>query len=114
MIYAFCALLGILVVAFALEPLFRQSDSLVYIDNLGETELEGLLQKKDSIYENMKDLEFEWKMGKLSEEDFHKLRDEYKMEAALVLDRIDFIEHGEDYNALVEKEVDAKRRGTKR
>lgn len=113
MIYVFCTILGILVVAFTLEPLFRQRDSLVYVDNLGETELESLLQKKDAIYENMKDLEFEWKMGKLSEEDFHKLRDEYKTEAALVLDRMDFIEHGEDYNALVEKEVDSKRRGAR-
>lgn len=113
MIYAFCALLGILIVGFTLEPLFRQRDSLIYIDNLGETELESLLQKKDAIYENMRDLEFEWKMGKLSEGDFQKLRDEYKAEAAAVLDRIDFIEHGEDYNALVEKEVETRRRETK-
>lgn len=114
MIYVFCALLGILVVVFTLEPLFRQGDSRVFIDNLGETELESLLQKKDAIYENMKDLEFEWKMGKLSEEDYQQLRDEYKAEAAQVLNRIDFIEHGEDYNALVEKEVEAQRRDMKR
>jgi hypothetical protein len=57
----------------------------------------------------MKDLEFEYKMGKLSEGDFQKLRDEFKSEAAAVLDRMDAIEHGEDYNALVEKEVEARR-----
>ncbi|MDD5541985.1 MAG: hypothetical protein PHX83_02330 [Acidobacteriia bacterium] len=109
MIYAFCAIVGVLVLGFTLQPLFQQSNESIYIDNLGETELESLLQKKEAIYENMKDLEFEWKMGKLSEEDFHKLRDEFKAEAAQVLDRIDFIEHSEDYNALVERELAAKR-----
>lgn len=109
MIYAFCAFLGIFVVGFTLAPLFQEKDAVVYVDNLGETELESLLQKKDAIYENMKDLEFEYKMGKLSEEDFQKLRDEYKAEAGIVLDRIDYIEHSEDYNALVEKEVASKR-----
>ena len=109
MIYICCAFLGIFVVGFTLAPLFQEKDAVVYVDNLGETELESLLQKKDAIYENMKDLEFEYKMGKLSEEDFHKLRDEYKAEAGIVFDRIDYIEHSEDYNALVEKEVTSKR-----
>lgn len=113
MIYLFCALLGIFVLGFTLAPLFGERDPQIYIDNLGETELESLLQKKEALYENMKDLEFEWKMGKLSEEDFHKLREEYKHEAALLLDRIDFVEHGEDYNALLDKELESKRRRLK-
>lgn len=113
MIYAFCALLGVFVLGFTLAPLFSERDPHIYIDNLGETELESLLQKKDAVYENLKDLELEWKMGKLSEEDFQKLREEYKHEAALLLSRIEFIEHGEDYNALLEKEVESKRRGLK-
>ncbi len=114
MVYAFCAILGVLVVGFTLEPLFREHEGLVYVDNLGETELESLLQKKEAIYENMKDLEFEYKIGKLSQEDYQKLRDEYQSEAASVLEQIDAIENSEEYNAQVEKEVEAKRRSGKR
>jgi UDP-galactopyranose mutase len=38
-----------------------------------ETELDRLLARKAVVYSNLKDLEFEYKMGRLSEGDYRRL-----------------------------------------
>jgi hypothetical protein len=54
--------------------------------------LKLLLRKKETIYENIKDLEFEYKMGKLSEEDYQRLRDDYSREAFEIMTRIESLQ----------------------
>ena len=56
-------------------PLFREPKAALDIDLLAETELDRLLDRKAVIYRNLKDLEFEYAMGRLSDADFHRLRD---------------------------------------
>jgi DNA-directed RNA polymerase subunit F len=58
----------------------------------GITSLKRLLRKKETIYENIKDLEFEYKMGKLSDEDFLRLRNDLSREAYEVMTQIDAIQ----------------------
>lgn len=58
----------------------------------GATSLKRLLRKKETVYENIKDLEFEYKMGKLSDEDFQRLRNDLSREAYEILARIDAIQ----------------------
>ena len=48
--------------------------------------------KKETIYENMKDLEFEYKMGKLAEEDYQRLRDDYSREAFEIISKIESVQ----------------------
>ena len=48
-----------------------------------------LEERKKNIYATIKDIEFDYEMGKLSEEDFQELRQRYKDEAIHVLKELD-------------------------
>ncbi len=48
-----------------------------------------LVARKESIYAAIKEIEFDHEMGKLSDEDFHALREQYKQEAVNLLKKID-------------------------
>jgi lipopolysaccharide biosynthesis regulator YciM len=74
---------------FIIEPFFRKKAADMYQDDYAETPLHSLLSRKDTIYVGIKDLEFDYSTGKLSEEDFNGLRAKYSMEAAEVLEEID-------------------------
>jgi hypothetical protein len=63
-----------------------------------------LLERKEATYENLRDLSFEYKAGKLSESDYAVQRASLEDEAAAILAEIDSIEKA---RALV-------RRGTRR
>lgn len=51
-----------------------------------------LLERKQTIYTAIKDIEFDYQMGKLSEADFKELRQQYKDEAVGLLRRIDHMQ----------------------
>ena len=85
-------------------PLFAKGDSLESAV-LEETEWDLLQRKKDVTLGNIQDLDFEYKCGKLSEEDYKSLRAELAAEAAKVLDDIDEIEASHDLDALIRREV---------
>src|SRR5262245_64117121 len=75
---------------FPYTTLFR---SILVGGSSGLLDLEGatsnlkkLLRRKETVYENIKDLDFEYKMGKLSDEDYNRLRNDYSNEA-YALDR---------------------------
>lgn len=51
-----------------------------------------LIERKEAIYAAIKDIEFDYQMGKLSEEDFQALRQQYKEEAVGLLKKIDQVQ----------------------
>jgi len=53
------------------------------------TKLDQLLERRDSIYDNLRDLRFEYRSGKYSEGDFEAMKMALENEAALVLAEID-------------------------
>lgn len=57
-----------------------------------KTRLEFLRERKDSIYGNLRDLNFEYRAGKYPEEDYVAQRAGLEEEAAQVLSEIDFLE----------------------
>ena len=75
------AILVSVVVVFILEPLFTRSDpeeKALLPDVTPQVHLE---QQRHIIYDNIKDLEFEYQAGKLSEEDYRRTRGDYLTEA---------------------------------
>jgi hypothetical protein len=69
-----------------------------------------LNQKKESIYANIKELDFEYEMGQLSEEDFSRIRQGYLSEAQQVVKAIDEVRIKEEIEELIESEVSDRRR----
>lgn len=57
-----------------------------------KTRLVYLYERKDVIYENLRDLNFEHKAGKFTEADFESMRASLESEAAGVLAEIDRLE----------------------
>ena len=51
--------------------------------------LDQLFERRDTIYDNLRDLRFEFRSGKYSEADFEAMKTSLENEAALVLAEID-------------------------
>lgn len=63
-----------------------------------------LIERKENIYAQIKDIEFDYQTGKLSETDFQGLRQQYKNEAIQILKQID----------SRQKQVRGRRKGSKK
>lgn len=53
------------------------------------TKLDQLLERRDTIYDNLRDLKFEHRAGKYSEGDYELMKNSLESEAALVLAEIE-------------------------
>ena len=112
MIYLFCGILGGAVLGAICIPLFRKEETLESAI-IEETEWDLLQRKKEVALGNIQDLDFEYKCGKLSEEDYRKIRSEMSAEAAQVFREIENIESEADLDALIRREISARKARTK-
>jgi hypothetical protein len=55
------------------------------------SKLDQLLERRDTIYDNLRDLRFEYRSGKYSEADYETMKSALETEAALVLAEIDHV-----------------------
>jgi len=55
----------------------------------GESGRELLLNEKDEVISSLKDIEMDYRMGKLSLQDYNQLRTDFERRAADVLKRLD-------------------------
>jgi rRNA maturation endonuclease Nob1 len=108
MIYLFCGILGSVILGSICIPLFRKDDTLESAI-IEETQWDLLQRKKEVILGNIQDLDFEYKCGKLSEEDYQKIRGEMSAEAAVVFQEIENIESQADLDALIRREINARK-----
>jgi hypothetical protein len=53
------------------------------------SKLDQLLEKRDTIYDNLRDLRFEYRSGKYSEGDYESMKSALEVDAAMVLGEID-------------------------
>ena len=108
MIYLFCGILSGAILGAICIPLFRKENTLESTI-IEETEWDLLQRKKEVVLGNIQDLDFEYKCGKLSEEDYRKTRGEMSAEAALVFQQIENIESSADLDALIRREISARK-----
>lgn len=79
--------LAVLTGLFVAYPLLQKRQQKVsFANNHRAEELEA---RKAEIYAAIKDIDFDFQMGKLSREDYDQLRGQYKSEAVGLLKRID-------------------------
>jgi lysine/ornithine N-monooxygenase len=109
MLWIACTAVVMIAGFYTLRPLFRESEGEMDIELLAETELDRLLSRKNVIYRNLRDLEFERKMGRLAESDFQQLAAGYKNEAASLLERIDQLNASENMDQVIEKDIAVRR-----
>ena len=108
MLYLLCGILGGAVLGTICIPLFKREETLESAI-IEETEWDLLQRKKEVVLGNIQDLDFEYKCGKLSEEDYRKIRGEMSSEAALVFQEIENIESQADLDALIRREISTRK-----
>ncbi len=57
-----------------------------------KTRLDYLLERKEQLYENLRDLNFEYRAGKYPEEDFQAQRAQLEHETAQLLAEIEYLQ----------------------
>lgn len=76
-------------VLFVGYPLFSKRYQAPLKGDMRVNDYQRLLSRRDMIYSAIKDLEFDYKTGKLSEEDYEELKSQYESEAVEILEKID-------------------------
>src|SRR5262249_47862375 len=89
MIIALACLIAIVIVAFVLGV--RPKDLPAPEP---ESPFKHLDDRKAAIYENLRDLQFEYRLGKLSDEDYQTTKKDLQKELAAVLAEVDRIRAG--------------------
>ena len=64
----------------------------VFASQRQKTRLDYLLERKEQLYENLRDLNFEYRAGKYPEEDFNAQRAQRENETATLLAEIDHLQ----------------------
>ncbi|MBZ5495802.1 MAG: hypothetical protein LAP85_05325 [Acidobacteriia bacterium] len=102
-------ILTVLMAIYVLMPLFKEPKGNLEVELLAETELDRLLNRKAVVYSNIKDLEFEYKMGRLGDADFHRLEAGFKAEAAEILQKLDHLGVEENLDEGLEQAIAARK-----
>jgi hypothetical protein len=73
------------------------------------TKLDQLMEQRDTIYDNLRDLRFEFRSGKYSEGDFEAMKIGLENDAALVLAEIDQVTEAQVRRPRGARATDAER-----
>ncbi len=109
MIVFIAILLTVLTFAFIVYPLFRQRWRSV--DLVKDEQWRELYSKRDTTYSMLKELEFDFRSGILTEEDYRDLEARYKRKAISILRDVDDLERGTNVEAEIERQVLELRQG---
>lgn len=78
----------------------------------GETEKENLTHRKNEILEALRDLEYDHKMRKVSDQDYSQLKESITKEAVDVMRKLDSLDKGSDRDATSEQQKHAAEQRT--
>jgi len=96
-------ILVVLIFAFVVYPLFKRR--LPSANSVGDEKLQELYSERDTTYSMLKELEFDFQSGILTDEDYHDLETRYKRKAISILRGVDDLEKGTKVEEEIEKQV---------
>lgn len=112
--YFFAALVCLAAFAFVGYPLVNRKRHLYYLEDmlgLGEQKkLAYLYSRRSTVYDNLRDLDGEFQMGKLSQTDYDRLRSGLMAEAAEVVQQIDQAHMRREVEEMIEGDARARRK----
>jgi hypothetical protein len=110
----FIGILSAAAFAYVAFPMVSSKRHLYYLDDmlgLGEhKKLAYLYSRRSVVYDNLRDLDSEFQMGKLSETDYQRLRDGLMAEAAAVVKEIDEAHVRREIEDVIEADARSKRK----
>jgi hypothetical protein len=106
---AFALLIAAGLVVFVAAPLLGAEGGGGDVLQVDVTPLSDLKRRRLVVYENLKDLEFEFQAGKIARQDYESLKVNYMGEAAELMAASQDAEQLKESEALIEREVAARR-----
>lgn len=105
-------LIGTALLVWALLPLFKKDSTWISL----YMETEELAERKQRVYGNIADLEFDYAMGRLSEKDFTSVRKSFLNEAGIVIRKIEEQKSSDLMNRILDdvKNLDKKKKKQKK
>ena len=94
---------------YVVTPLLLTAGSGEGILPIDVTPLTDLKRRRVVVYENIKDLDFEYQSGKIARDDYQTLRESYLAEAAELMIASQEAERVSEQDSLIELEVAARR-----
>lgn len=88
MIIAAFILIAAGVLIFVFTPLFDTSDTIAQTSRK-EAHHRGLIEQRDMVYESIRELDFDYRMGKVEEEDYRQARARYSAQAVEIMKSLD-------------------------
>jgi hypothetical protein len=83
------ALISLLAIYFAVSPLLQPGRATMVLE---DDKLAGLLGRKDTILKAIKDLEFDYRVGKVSQGDYQRLDQRLRRQAIGLMQQIEKVE----------------------
>ena len=80
---------------YVLWPALHKSTGEVWVYSEDDTPTGRLLTRKEVLVGNIADLDFEFAMGKLGEDDYRALRENLKRQTLKVMEQLEVLEHSE-------------------
>jgi len=97
-------------VGFVVQPLLRNTPGMPQRKSGRRNQLAELQAQRDTLLAAIKDLEFDYEMGKLSEDDYSRMNARFRREAAAILQQIDQTNAHTGKRKKLEAELQALRR----
>lgn len=107
-------LMTVLTFIFVTYPFFKKRSGLLAAGAVADDKLQELHSRRDTAYSMLKELEFDFQSGILTEEDYKDLEARYKGKAISILREIDSLAKDDDIEDIIEKQVMALRRSKER
>ncbi|MBK8051181.1 MAG: zinc ribbon domain-containing protein [Anaerolineales bacterium] len=108
MAIAVAVLIAVAALAAVLWPLFRPGPAPVLVE---DDRLTALLQRKDATMVAIKDLEFDYRVGKLDSEDFEKYDQRLRRQAMSIMTQIDQLgPENAQLDVTIEQEIVQRRK----
>ena len=99
---------------FITYPFLKKRSGFSAVGAVADDRLLELHSRRDTAYSMLKELEFDFQSGILTEEDYKDLEARYKGKAVSILREIDSLAKDDDIEDIIEKQVMALRRSKER
>lgn len=97
--------IGLAVAGFIIYPLIRGKNSTPG-KNRANDKLQDFALEKESVYASLKELEFDYRTGKLSRQDYEGLRSELESTAVSLIKKADRAKEEKDRQKTTEEEIE--------
>ena len=105
MFEAFCILAACAVLAYIFTPLFLKQGEVHRASNR-ESRRRQLLEERERTLEAIRELDFDFRMGKLEDDDYRTIRSRYEADAVAVISQLDEgNDRADPIEDLIEQEI---------